>query len=50
MLFIVQFLLHTVVCIYNWNLKAKSLNNSIRKHIVFTVLSMNSNDHIIVML
>lgn len=38
------------VCIYNWNLKAESLNNSIRKHIVFTVLSMNSNDHIIVML
>lgn len=38
------------VCIYNWNLKAKSLNNSIRKHIVFTVLSMNSNDHITVML
>lgn len=38
------------VCIYNWNLKAMSLNNSIRKHIVFTVLGMNPNDRIIVML
>lgn len=38
------------VCIYNWNLKATSLNNSIRKHIVFTVLGMNPNDRIIVVL